>query len=65
MGESRRSAPRRRKGPPRPNFGDDLRLHEDTREMCGWTWLDRLHQDLTYGARVLRNARGFTLTAMR
>jgi macrolide transport system ATP-binding/permease protein len=48
----------------RTNFGDDLRLREDAREMWGWTWLDRLHQDLTYGTRVLRNAPGFTLTAM-
>src|SRR6185436_12087154 len=37
----------------RTNFGDELRLREDAREMWGWTWLDRLHQDLTYGARVL------------
>ena len=28
------------------SFGDDLRLREDAREMWGWTWLDRLHQDL-------------------
>ena len=48
----------------RAHFGDDLRLREDAREMWGWTWLDRLQQDLSYGARVLRNARGFTLTAM-
>jgi hypothetical protein len=48
----------------RTHFGDDLRLREDAREIWGWTWLDRLHQDLAYGLRVLCNAPGFTLTAM-
>jgi macrolide transport system ATP-binding/permease protein len=45
-------------------FGDDLRLREDAREMWGWTWLDRLQQDVSYGVRVLRGAPGFTLTAV-
>src|SRR5881296_380609 len=26
----------------RTNFGDEVRLREDAREIWGWTWLDRL-----------------------
>jgi len=48
----------------RKHFGDELRLREDAREIWGWAWLDRLRQDLTYGARVLRNAPAFTLTCV-
>ncbi len=30
----------------RSNFGNTLRMREQAREAWGWTWLDRLVQDL-------------------
>ena len=40
----------------RSNFGSMLRLREEAREAWGWTWIDRLIQDLRFALRMgLRN----------
>src|SRR5690348_11662006 len=48
----------------RNNFGNTLRMRELSREAWGWTWLERLVQDVHYGARILARSPGFTTLAV-
>ena len=44
--------------------GNTLRLREEAREAWGWTWIDRLAQDLRYATRTLRRSPTFSIAAM-
>ncbi len=48
----------------RREFGNVGMIKETTREMWGWSWLDRLAQDLRYALRQPRRNPGFALAVV-
>src|SRR5437867_1841791 len=45
-------------------FGNMALIQETTREMWGWTSLERIARDTRYAVRALRHNPGFALTAV-
>jgi len=57
------AAHREQMGEPQ-DFGNAVRLREESADVWGWRWLDEMVQDARHGMRVLRRSASFTITAI-
>jgi predicted permease len=48
----------------RLDLGNPTVVHEDTRAAWGWTWLERVGQDVRYAGRLLRRKPAFSVAAV-
>ena len=48
----------------RKDFGNPTLMRERAREAWGFEWLDRIAQDLRFGARLLKKSPGIAFTAI-
>jgi putative ABC transport system permease protein len=44
-------------------FGSVALVHEDARAAWSWSWVEQAGQDLRFGARILKNSPGLSVTA--
>ena len=61
---ARGQSPEDAKAAARAEFGNISLIKDVTRDMWGWSWLDRTGQDLRYALRLFRRNPGLTISAV-
>jgi predicted permease len=62
--EAQGTAPEEARAAARRQFGNTLRLREESRDSWGWRWLEHLAQDLRFGIRMALRNPGYAVAAI-